>query len=150
MENSVPKKSWFSRNWPWAVPLGGCLTLIVVLVILFGAMIFGVSKVFTGTVPYQEGVEMAKQDEYLQKVLGEPIEADGMMSGEISTSNGSGIVDISIPIKGPDGEATIYITGTKENDKWTYSKVDAVIKETNESVDLLWGEGEKIKENTFN
>lgn len=145
MENSVQKKSWFSRNWPWAVPLGGCLTLIVLLVVFMGSVIFGVSKMFTASTPYMESVAAAQQDEYLQEVLGEPIETDGMMQGEISTTDGSGIANITIPIKGPNGEARIYLSGTKENGQWTYSKMEVVIEETNESVDLLWGEGKKLQ-----
>ena len=25
------QKSWLGKNWPWVVPVGGCLTLIIVI-----------------------------------------------------------------------------------------------------------------------
>ncbi|WP_299435199.1 cytochrome c oxidase assembly factor Coa1 family protein [uncultured Aquimarina sp.] len=142
MEEHAPKKSWFSRNWPWAVPLGGCLTLIIIFFVFLGSVIFGVSKAFTNSTPYQDALIKAQEDEYIVQTLGEPIETNGIMQGELNFKNNTGMADISIPIKGPEGEARIYVVGTKQNDKWTYSELYVIIEETNEQVDLLWGEGQ--------
>lgn len=141
MEVHTPKKSWFSRNWPWVVPVGGCLTLIILFFIFLGSVIFGVSKAFTNSGPYQDGLTKAREDEYVIKMLGEPIETNGIMSGSLKFENDEGSVDISIPIKGPDGEARIYIVGTKQNDQWKYSELYVLLENNNEQVDLLWGEG---------
>ncbi len=138
MEYQTQKKSWFSRNWPWVVPLGGCLTLICIFILFIGTAIFGVSKALTGATPYQEGLDKAQSDEYIIQVLGEPIETNGIMSGSLQYHNSIGTADISIPIKGPNGEAQLYIIGTKENEKWRYSEMYVIIEESNEQVDLLW------------
>lgn len=143
MEEHTPKKSWLSRNWPWAVPLGGCLTLIIIFFIFLGSVIFGVSEVLTNSTPYQDALTKAQEDEYIVQTLGEPIETNGIMQGELNFKNNKGMADISIPIKGPEGEARIYVVGTKQNDQWTYSELYVIIEETNEQVDLLWGEGSK-------
>ncbi|WP_299221416.1 cytochrome c oxidase assembly factor Coa1 family protein [uncultured Aquimarina sp.] len=143
MEEHTPQKSWFSRNWPWVVPLGGCLTLIIIFFVFLGSVIFGVSQAFTNSTPYQDALVKAQEDEYIVQMLGEPIETNGIMSGSLLFENNEGSVDISIPIKGPEGEARIYIVGIKQNDKWTYSELYVIIDETNEQVDLLWGEGQK-------
>ncbi|KAA1245258.1 cytochrome c oxidase assembly factor Coa1 family protein [Aquimarina sp. RZ0] len=140
MEHQTQRKSWFSRNWPWVVPVGGCLTLTIIFIIFMGSVIFGVSKAFTAATPYQEGLAKAQEDEYIIRVLGEPIETNGIMSGSLKFENSTGYADISIPIKGPEGEAQIYVVGTKENDIWAYSKMYVIIAETNEQVDLLWNE----------
>lgn len=63
------------------------------------------------------------------------------MNGSLKFENEEGSADISIPIKGPNGEARIYIVGTKQNDTWTYSELYVILEETNEQVDLLWGKG---------
>ncbi|MHA7056641.1 cytochrome c oxidase assembly factor Coa1 family protein [Aquimarina sp. M1] len=142
MEEHIPRKSWFSRNWPWVIPVGGCLTLIIVFFAFLGSVIFGVSTAFTNSAPYQDGLTKAQQDEYVVQMLGEPIETNGIMNGSLNFKNDEGSVDISIPIKGPDGEARIYIVGTKQNDTWTYSELYVILEENNETVDLLWGKGE--------
>ncbi|WP_298547406.1 cytochrome c oxidase assembly factor Coa1 family protein [uncultured Aquimarina sp.] len=143
MAEHTQQKSWFSRNWPWAVPLGGCLTLIIIFCVFLGSVIFGFSKAFTNSTPYQDGFIKAQEDEYVVQMLGEPIETNGIMNGSLLFENNEGSVDISIPIKGPEGEATIYVVGTKQNDIWTYSELYVIIDKTNEQVDLLWGEGQK-------
>ena len=45
----IKQKSWFSQNWIWVVPVGGCLTLIVLAVFGLGAA-FGVGMLNSGTV----------------------------------------------------------------------------------------------------
>ncbi len=42
MENAQ-QKSWFGRNWRWVLPVGGCLTVILLFVFGIGALFFGVS-----------------------------------------------------------------------------------------------------------
>jgi len=149
MENQTQKKSWFKRNWPWVVPVGGCLTLIVIFFVFIGTAIFGVSKMFTGSEPYKDGLDKVQRDEYVVQQLGEPIETNGIMSGSLKLENDEGTVDISIPIKGPDGEGKLFIVGSKENDQWTYSEMYVIIEETNEQVDLLWDKDPVKVENAF-
>jgi len=137
MEHQIQKKSWFARNWPWVVPLGGCLTLIVMFMVFIGPAIFGVSKLFTGAEPYKDGLAKVQQDEYLLSLLGEPIETDGIMQGNISYTNGDSNANIAIPIKGPKNTAKVYVVGTKENNKWSYTEMYVIINETDEQIDLL-------------
>ncbi len=139
MEEHTPRKSWFGRNWPWVVPVGGCLTLIIIFFIFLGSVVFGVSKAISGSTPYQDAIIKAQGDEYIAQMLGEPIETNGIMNGNIKYENDEGSVDISIPIKGPEGEAKVYVVGTKKNGKWTYSELYVILDENNEQVDLLWG-----------
>ena len=150
MENSVQKKSWFSRNWPWVVPVGGCLTIIILFFVFLGSVIFGVSTALSSSTPYQDAVAKAQEDEYLIETLGEPIETNGIMQGSIQLENENGTANISIPIKGSKGEATVYLTGAKNEGEWTYSELYVVLEDTNETVDLLWGRGfdtpDKIEE----
>ncbi|MBQ4819812.1 cytochrome c oxidase assembly factor Coa1 family protein [Aquimarina sp. MMG016] len=146
MEHQIKQKSWFSRNWPWVVPVGGCLTLIILFFVFLGSVIFGVTSLISGSDPYQDALAKAQQDDYVIEILGEPIETNGIMQGKISMKNSTGNANISIPIKGPDGEAKVYVVGTKQNDEWTYSEMYVIIKETDEQIDLL---GYEQNENTI-
>jgi hypothetical protein len=137
MEEHIQQKSWFSRNWGWAVPLGGCLTIIILFFVFLGSLIFGVSELITESVPYQDALVKVNEDEYVVNILGEPIETNGIMNGSISYKNNTGSADISIPIKGSKGEAQLYVIGTKQNDQWTYKEMYVIIDETDEQIDLL-------------
>lgn len=147
MEDHIPQKSWFARNWGWAVPVGGCLTIIILFFIFLGSLIFGVSELITESVPYQDAIKKVNEDEYVINILGEPIETDGMMNGNLSYKNSKGLADISIPIKGPKGGAELYLVGTKENNQWTYTEMYVIIEETDEQIDLLGFQQDEYNEN---
>jgi hypothetical protein len=131
------QKSWFSQNWIWVVPVGGCLTLIILGIFGLGAAFFGISEVVKSSEPYEFAIEESMHNAELVSILGEPIETDGMMQGTINFKNKSGNVDISVPLRGPNGEATIFIKGEKEDGTWTYEEFYVVIKETSEKINLL-------------
>ncbi len=137
MSEHVQQKSWFSRNWIWVVPTSGCLVIILLFVFGIGAAIFGVSKIFTGSVPYEYAVEQASKDPRVIEQLGNPVETAGIMQGSISIKNDSGKVDIKIPLKGSKGKGSVTIKGDKIEGEWVYEELYVLIKETNEKINLL-------------
>ncbi|WP_103069305.1 cytochrome c oxidase assembly factor Coa1 family protein [Aquimarina sediminis] len=137
MNNHTQEKSWFARNWGWAVPVGGCLTLIVLFFVFLGSLIFGVNELISESTPSQEALAKVNEDEYVITILGQPIETDGIMSGSISYTNGIGSADMSIPVKGPKGEARLFVVGSKRNDQWSYTEMYIIIDKTDEQIDLL-------------
>ncbi len=137
MTEYIQQKSWFRRNWLWVVPAGGCLTIILLFIFGIGAAIFGVTKLFTESAPYTYALEQASNDARVIQFLGNPIESDGIIQGNISLSNNNGHADITIPIKGTKGSGSVTIIGEKEDGTWTYEKLFVTIKETNEQINLL-------------
>lgn len=133
----VEQKSWFARNWGWALPLGGCLTLIVLFFAFIGYAIFGVTEFFSDSTPFEDAIEKVNEDDYIVSILGDPIESEGIMGGGISYRNNNGLVDTSTDIFGPNGTATLYIVGTKKQDTWHYEELYVIITDTNEQIDLL-------------
>ena len=95
------------------------------------------SELITESTPHQDAIKKINEDEYVVNILGEPIETDGIMNGSLSYKNSKGSADISIPVKGPKGEAKLYLVGTKENEQWTYTEMYVIIEETDEQIDLL-------------
>jgi len=136
MEEEI-RQSWWKRNWKWVVPTGGCLTIIILFIILAGAAVFGITKAFSGTEPYQESIAKTQNNEQVIELLGEPIETDGIMQGSINFSNNDGSANIRIPIKGPKGEGTIYVVGEKLDGIWNYSELEVRIDQNNETINLL-------------
>jgi len=137
MTINIEQKSWFSRNWMWVVPVGGCLTIILLFVLGIGATIFGISKLFTESVPYEYALAQAKNDSRVIEYLGDDIESSGMMQGNISLKNDSGSANITIPIKGTKGKGSVTIIGEKLDSEWVYEELFVTIKETNEQINLL-------------
>jgi len=137
MNEHIQQKSWFSRNWMWVVPVGGCLTIILLFMFGIGAAIFGVSKLFTESAPYEYALEQAKNDSKVIEYLGNDIETNGIMQGNISLKNNNGNANITIPIKGTKGKGSVTIIGEKLDGEWVYEELYVTIKETNEQLNLL-------------
>ena len=137
MEENATAKNWFNRNWMWAIPTGGCLLVIVLFIVFAGSMILGLSSLFSGSEPYKEALLNAQSNELLLEVLGEPIEEDGTAKGSINYSNGKGHCNLEIPVKGPNGKATLVVIADKYTDEWDYKLMEIRILETDEVIPLL-------------
>jgi len=141
--DELDNRSWFKRNWKWAVPTGGCLIIIVLLVIGAGTLFVGVTSMMKESTPYEAALTAAQSNEQVIEALGEPIETHGMMRGNISFSNDDGSADMNIPITGPKGDAKLYVVGEKTNGVWTYEKIEVVLNSNGETIPL------EIKPNTL-
>ena len=141
------KKSWWQRNWAWALPVGGCGCgcLVVLLFVVFGvgATFFGVSKMFNDATPVKYALELSNNNQKVVAVLGDFIEKNGVPSGNISLRNDDGEIDFSIPIKGTKASGSLIIKGIKVNGEWVYEELYVLFKSNQESINLL----EKIPEN---
>ena len=137
MNEHVHQKSWFRRNWMWVVPVGGCLTIIILLAMGVGAAIFGLSKIFKESAPYEYALTQAQNDSRVIEYLGDTIESNGIMQGNISLKNNSGSANITIPLKGSKGKGSVTIIGEKRDGEWEYEQLFVTIKDTNEQINLL-------------
>jgi hypothetical protein len=131
------QKSWFRRNWLWFVPTMGCLTLIVLGVLGLGSLFFGVTKLLADSTPSQYAIAQASKNEKVIAILGDSIEKDGIISGNISFTNGDGTANLSIPISGTMTSGTIKVVAIKTDGIWVYETLYVFIKSKQEKINLL-------------
>ena len=127
-----------NRSCLWAA--GGCCgCLALIFLLLLVVPVGGGVALFQGlksTDAYQQAVTAAQQDPRLIEALGSPIETGLLFSGSINTSGSSGEADFSIPLKGPDGRATLYVVAIKTAGRWTFEVLEAEIESSGERFDL--------------
>ena len=133
--NASPvRKGWLARNWKWLLAtfiLGG-----LVLMVGFFALIMGAIR--TSDVA-KASVAMAQSNRRVVQQLGAPLEEGWLLSGSVNVSDGSGDADLSVPISGPKGKGTIYVTARKSGGRWNYSLMQVAIDASEEKIDLLSG-----------
>ena len=101
------------------------------------------SRILTKLLELQKQVQKTKPhinlitNQELIAIIGEPIETDGIMQGSMNYSNGDASADITIPLKGPKGKASVSIKGDKREDVWIYEAFYITIKDTQEQINLL-------------
>ena len=133
----VKQKSWMSRNWGWLLG-GGCLLAIIIVALVIGGAIWGISKSIGESEPYTHAYEIAIQNEDVKTALGEPIETSFVGSNtKYNYSNGETKIEMTIPLKGSKNDGFIHVLGTKVDGIWDYSKLYVDVTNDDEDINLL-------------
>ncbi|MDQ6531836.1 cytochrome c oxidase assembly factor Coa1 family protein [Flavobacterium sp. LHD-85] len=138
MEDSnelIQRKSWLNRNWKWLIP-SGCLTLLILFGLFIGGIFYEVTSIIKDSEAYKESMTAVQNNKLVVEKLGSPIETDGMVSGNVTSTNDVRTCDVQVPLKGPKGKATLFVVGEKRG-KWKYREMSVYIESTNEKIDLL-------------
>ena len=85
---------------------------------------------------YKGALSRAKANPRVTKAIGTPIKEGWLVAGSTNVSGGSGKSDLTIPIEGPSGKATIYAVANKFAGEWKYSKLVVKIDGTGEVINL--------------
>jgi hypothetical protein len=132
---TAPRKSWFSRNWKWFVP--------VILIVVFGLPLVVMGSVFAAmknSDAAKESVLKAQANPRVVQKLGTPIEEGWLVSGSINTSTTSGDADLAVPISGPKGQGKVYVTAHKSAGAWNYSVMEVAFEGSKARINLLVGD----------
>ncbi|MAW95775.1 MULTISPECIES: cytochrome c oxidase assembly factor Coa1 family protein [unclassified Leeuwenhoekiella] len=135
-ELETEPRSWWSRNWKWVVPLGGCFTIIIGGILLLGTAIFGFFSSVKSSTGADEILLMAQTNPQVIEALGEPIEEDGIGSYSVKINNGHKTSEVTLPISGPKSSATLNVKSSGEDDNRVYEVFEIYVDETGETIDL--------------
>ena len=140
--SAQPQRSWWSRNWKWAAPVG-CLVLLLPLLAIGGfvgtilAIVFGSIK---SSDVYEEALARARANPAVVEALGQPVEDGWLVGGNINVNGPSGSADLSAPLHGPKGKGTLYIVATKSAGRWEYETLEVEVDGKPERINLLEAE----------
>jgi Cytochrome oxidase complex assembly protein 1 len=130
------KTNWWKRNWKWFVPLG-CFTVALLFLAFVGSMLVIVFSAMKSTDVYKEALARAKADPAVIEALCMPIKDGFLISGNTNVNGASGESNLAIPISGPKGKGTIYVSANKSLGQWDYSGLIVEVDQTHERIDLL-------------
>ena len=108
--------------------------MFVGFIALIMALVYGMMK---SSDAYKDALIIAKANPSVQKAIGTPVEEGFFTSGNINLSGSSGRADLSIPVYGPEGKATIYVIAVKSAGMWTFSTLVAEVKKSGERIELV-------------
>lgn len=135
MEQEV-QQSWWKRNWKWALPTGGCLTIIIVVFSFIG---FGAYKVYnelsneTPALAFIKVVLEVQESDEVAEALGKPIDIrDGDFDPESSD-----ILDLEMHLDGKKADGTLTVKANRVNDSWVYTVFTVTVDDTGEVIDLI-------------
>lgn len=120
-----------------ALGCGGCAFLAVMGLVCLAGLGFLVVSLIRGDETCALTFKAAQASEVLKRELGEPMRMGWLVTGDISTVNGNGTVNVTVPIIGPKGQASVHTMGTRDHDApWVFTRMEATISATGQTVDL--------------
>ena len=131
----MPPSNWFGRNWKWVVPVG-CLVPILFLGGCALAIFFLAVGALKQTDAYKTALARAQENPAVIEAIGSPISQSGIISGKSNVNGATGEANLSIPLKGPKGKATLYVEAKKSADIWFFQTMVVKIEKTGERIDL--------------
>ncbi len=130
------RPGWFARNWKWFVPCG-CATILVAFVAFILAIIGIVMFSMKSSDIYSAGLRKAQSDQQVVRRLGTPITAGWWTSGNINVQPGTGNADMTFPISGPKGKATVHAAGIKRGGEWKMQVLQVTFEGSGDTLDLV-------------
>ena len=116
------------------------ITIIVSVFMLgigFVASLFFVVMLFMrGADASVESLKRAQNSPQVKAALGEPIAMDWWVMGSFSSTAEEGQANLTIPVSGPRGSASIQTEATKQQGTWRYTRMSADLP-SGETIDLL-------------
>lgn len=100
----------------------GCLGIVLLGALVIGGIFFGATKLLKENDPYRDSIAAVQSNAAALEALGSPIEPGFFLSGNISSSNGEGSVDFTIPVSGTKGKGAVKVVGSKAagSGTWNY------------------------------
>jgi len=139
MESSPPQlpssSNWFARNWKWVVPVG-CLVPLLFAGGCALAVFFLATGVMKQSDAYKIALARAQASPAVIEAIGSPISQSGIVSGNTNVNAAMGETNLSIPLRGPKGKATLYVEAKKSVDTWQFQTLAVKIEKTGERIDL--------------
>ncbi len=86
---------------------------------------------------YKDALSRARTNQAVVGALGYPIKEGLLVSGNTNVNGASGEASLAIPISGPKGKGTLYVSATKSLGQWRYSGLVVEVAASGERVDLL-------------
>ena len=129
----VQRKSWLGRNWKWL------LLVSFLVMVCFGLGIFALIMSWMRSSDVAlEALARAQANPAVVQRLGARIEEGWLTSGSINVgTGGTGDANLAVPISGPKGNGTVYVTARRIAGVWNYTQMIAGIESTGEKIDLL-------------
>lgn len=130
----VERDSWWRRNWQWVV---ACSGIVVIGAMLAGVVLVFLHVVFASSVPYTKGLATARANASVVAALGDPVKPGLFPAGTINTTGASGHADLAIPLSGPKGRGTLFVTADETAGRWTIEVLEVEVRGRKDRIDLL-------------
>jgi hypothetical protein len=122
---------WWGRNWKWFVALTASVALVAI-----GGFVAAIFGFIRSSDAYTGALARARSSPAVVDAIGAPITDGFLVTGNISTTGDSGAAELEIPVKGPRGAGSIFVTASKRLGVWHFDHMIVRVDATRRNIDL--------------
>lgn len=137
----VLRKSWWSRNWKWFLPL--TLLSILSFGFILSSNIAGnttdIVQAYSDNSLFEGAIQKANSNQEVLKIIGTitPLDQLAILEGNTSYSTGYNSVHSSVRIQGTKTKGKLDLTAFKKGTGWAYTKIVVRIKNSKKEITVL-------------
>lgn len=131
MEEEI-RQNWWKRNWKWALPSGGCLTILIIIAVIVGVTFSSLSK-STSIIAFMNVITEIQTNTDVAQALGKPIE---IREETYNPEKNPDQLDIEMQLDGQKADGTLVVKAAKIDGEWIYSSCIITVKGTDQVIDL--------------
>ncbi|MGO2478017.1 MAG: cytochrome c oxidase assembly factor Coa1 family protein [Pseudoalteromonas sp.] len=113
----------------------GIILFVVILSLLFVGVFSIAGSALKGEA-FDQSVAIVSKNEQVIELVGQPIEVDFFVTGDMQTSGSQGDIALHYSISGPKGDADVYVEAYKDH-TWKIYSLYAYSKQNNKEINLL-------------
>jgi hypothetical protein len=132
-------RDWSERNWKWFLPV-----MLAVGALLCGGLLMMVFGLMKSSVAYSGALERARASPEVRDALGAPIEDGLYVTGQINVSGPDGRAELSFPIRGPRGAATVYVAAARSLGEWHFEHVIVEVDGSGKRMELCEAQTRRV------
>ena len=114
----------------------GCLLPVLVLGGCALTIVFFAMGMLKQSDAYKTALARAQANPAVIEAIGAPISQTGTVSGNSNVNGATGEANLSVPLRGPKGKATLYVEAKKSADTWYFQSMQVKVEKTGERIDL--------------
>ncbi|GAB5562791.1 MAG: hypothetical protein SynsKO_44380 [Synoicihabitans sp.] len=123
---------WWNRNWKWFVS-----ALVLIALALLAACLATIVLFLKSSQAYELAVREAQENPRVISALGSPVKVRWFVSGKLSFKGSRGKTQLAVPLRGPKGEATLFLQAELSAGNWRFDRLEVRFEEYTPSIDLL-------------
>lgn len=128
---------WFKSNWKWFIPMAILSCFVPVTTAIFTAILLTCFVVIRTSKFFKLTVTTVQGDKRVIEHLGSPINPGLLVLGNISRRASGTMVNLTIPLSGSQGNATLFAVASKKDNQWIYSSLQIQCPDHGPRIDLL-------------
>ncbi len=136
MNTTEISPSWWKRNWKWALPTGGCLTIIIIAFSLIGYGVYKVSSTLSkdnSVMTFLEVILEVQKNEEIAAALGKPID---IKESDYDPKEIEDVMNLDIELHGNKNNGLLKVRAQKTEEGWHYELFTVTVENTGEIIDL--------------